>query len=126
MQKKKMESLLIFWRLVRKTVFASKERHFYFKSKNVPMEELQKLIDDGLTEVLEKDRDTPDLIEEAIDKGIANYSEMTKEELIEALWNNAETMEVDTAKLNRIKARNCNKKRRARQEAIAELSEAGR
>ena len=87
------------------------------------MEELQKLIDDGLTEVLEKDRDTPDLIEEAMDKGIANYSEMTKEELIAALWNNAETTEVE---LKHIKARNCNKKRRARQEAIAKLSEAGR
>ena len=109
-----------------KAVLQNDELLSYFKSKNIPMEELQKLIDDGLTEVLEKDRDTPDLIEEAIDKGIANYSEMTKEELIEALWNNAETMEVDTAKLNRIKARNCNKKRRARQEAIAKLSEAGR
>ena len=106
-----------------KAVLQNDELLSYFKSKNVPMEELQKLIDDGLTEVLEKDRDKPDLIEDAMDKGIANYSEMTKEELIEALWNNAETTEVE---LNRIKARNCNKKRRARHEAIAELSEAGR
>ena len=110
-------------RLQLKAALQNDELLSYFKSKNIPMEELQKLIDDGLTEVLEKDRDTPDLIEEAMDKGIANYSEMTKKELIEALWNNAETMEVE---LNRIKARNCNKKRRARQEAIAELSEAGR
>ena len=106
-------------------ILQNNELRSYLESKNVRAEEFQKFLDAGMIEVMAQSVDMSELIQEATEKGIV-YNDMSKRELIQVLWNNTETTEVDTAKLKRIKTRNCNKKRRARQTAVAKLSEARR
>ena len=94
-------------------MFQDTELCSYLEHNNVCVEGLKKIMEDAILRVLENTVNIKDAINDAMDKGVKNYTRIGKAELIKRLWNKTET--IDKVNLKRIKT--CNNNSRKKREA---------
>ena len=94
-------------------MFEDTELCSYLEINNVCVEGLKKIMEDAMLRVLEDTVNSIDFRNDAMNKGIKNYTRISKVELIKRLWNKTET--IDKVNLKPIKT--CNNKSKARREA---------
>ena len=85
----------------------------YLETNNVCVEGLKKTMEDAMFRVLENTVNSIDLRNDAMNKGIKNYTRISKAELIKRLWNKTETI----YKVNLKRIKTCNNNSKARREA---------
>ena len=89
-------------------IFRTEELFNFLTSKNVSLQELLPLFDNGLLQHFLQTVSKSDLKREASQKAIKNYSMVTKAELIKKLWTHTEPV-LDRSNLKRIKTINTKK-----------------
>ena len=94
-------------------MFEDTELCSYLETNNVCVEGLKKIMEDAMLRVLEDTVNIKDAINDAVNKGVKNYTRIGKAELIKRLWNKTET--IDKVNLKRIKT--CNNNSRKKREA---------